>query len=40
VLLGLVSIKAARELYGVAVLADGTIDEAETAQLRTKVAAE
>ena len=40
VLLGLVSIKAARELYGVAVLTDGTIDEAETAQLRTKVAAE
>ena len=40
VALGLVSMKAARELYGVAVLADGVIDEAETARLRTKVAAE
>ena len=39
-MLGLVSVKAARELYGVAVLADGSVDEAETAQLRTKVAAE
>jgi N-methylhydantoinase B len=40
VMLGLVSVKAARDLYGVEVLADGTIDEAATAQLRTKVAAE
>ena len=40
VTLGLVSIKAARELYGVAVSADGVLDEAETARLRTKVAAE
>jgi N-methylhydantoinase B len=40
VMLGLVSIKAARELYGVAVSADGVLDEAETARLRTKVAAE
>jgi N-methylhydantoinase B len=40
VMLGLVSVKAARELYGVAVTAEGTVDEAETARLRTKVAAE
>jgi N-methylhydantoinase B len=40
VMLGLVSVKAARELYGVAVTADGVLDEAETARLRTKVAAE
>ena len=32
--------KAARELYGVALTADGAVDEAETARLRTKVAAE
>ena len=40
VMLGLVSVEAARELYGVAVSADGAIDEAETATLRAKVAAE
>jgi N-methylhydantoinase B len=40
VVLGLVSKKAARELYGVALMADGKVDEAETAQLRMKVAAE
>jgi len=38
--LGLVSVKAARELYGVAVSADGAVDVVETARLRTKVAAE
>jgi hypothetical protein len=40
VLLGLVSVKAARELYGVAVSQDGVVDEAETARLRARVAAE
>ena len=40
VALGLVSKKAARELYGVALAADGAVDEAETARLRMKVAAE
>ena len=40
VALGLVSRDAARELYGVALTADGAIDEAETVRLRTKVAAE
>jgi N-methylhydantoinase B len=40
VMLGLVSISAARQLYGVAVSADGAVDEAETARLRTKLAAE
>ncbi|HZQ01609.1 MAG TPA: hydantoinase B/oxoprolinase family protein [Reyranella sp.] len=40
VMLGLVSVKAARELYGVALTADGSVDEAETARLRAKVAAE
>ena len=40
VALGLVSEKAARELYGVALTKDGAVDEAETARLRTKVAAE
>ena len=37
---GLVSVESAREHYGVAVGADGVLDEAETARLRTKVAAE
>ncbi|WP_428670242.1 hydantoinase B/oxoprolinase family protein [Reyranella sp.] len=37
---GLVSVEAAREHYGVAVDADGVLDAAETARLRTKVAAE
>jgi N-methylhydantoinase B len=40
VMLGLVSIEAARELYGVAVSPDGVIDQAATARLRTKIAAE
>ena len=40
VALGLVSCDAARELYGVALTADGAVDEAGTARLRTKVAAE
>jgi N-methylhydantoinase B len=40
VALGLVSKKAARELYGVALTADGAVDEAETVRLRMKVAAE
>jgi N-methylhydantoinase B len=40
VMLGLVSVKAARELYGVALSQDGVIDEAETARLRTRIAAE
>jgi N-methylhydantoinase B len=40
VVLGLVSREAARELYGVALTSDGKIDEAETARLRMKVAAE
>jgi N-methylhydantoinase B len=40
VALGLVSREAARELYGVALTSDGKIDEAETARLRMKVAAE
>ncbi|MBN9087857.1 MAG: hydantoinase B/oxoprolinase family protein [Reyranella sp.] len=40
VMLGLVSVTAARDLYGVAVSQDGVIDHAETARLRTKVAAE
>src|SRR3954469_6253721 len=40
VALGLVSVKAARDLYGVALSPDGALDEAETARLRTKVAAE
>ena len=34
------SAKAAREIYGVALKADGSVDETETARLRTKVAAE
>ncbi|CAN5172862.1 hydantoinase B/oxoprolinase family protein [soil metagenome] len=37
---GLVSVESAREHYGVAVDADGVLDDAETARLRTKVAAE
>jgi N-methylhydantoinase B/oxoprolinase/acetone carboxylase alpha subunit len=37
---GLVSVEAAREHYGVTVSADGLLDEAETARLRTKVTAE
>ena len=37
---GLVWVESAREHYGVAVGADGVLDEAETARLRTKVAAE
>ena len=37
---GLVSVQSARDHYGVALKADGTVDEAETARLRTKVAAE
>ncbi len=37
---GLVSKQSARDHYGVALKADGTVDEAETATLRTKVAAE
>jgi N-methylhydantoinase B len=37
---GLVSKQSARDLYGVALNADGTVDEAETMKLRTKVAAE
>jgi N-methylhydantoinase B len=37
---GLVSREKARDLYGVALKADGAVDEAETARLRTKVAAE
>jgi N-methylhydantoinase B/oxoprolinase/acetone carboxylase alpha subunit len=37
---GLVSVESAREHYGVAVNADGVLDEEETARLRTKVAAE
>jgi N-methylhydantoinase B len=40
VALGLVSKDKARDLYGVALKADGSVDEAETARLRTKVAAE
>ena len=40
VMLGLVSVKAARELYGVALTAEGAVDEAVTARLRTKIAAE
>jgi len=40
VALGLVSKDKARTLYGVALKADGSVDEAETARLRTKVAAE
>ena len=40
VALGLVSARAAREIYGVALTKDGTVDEVETARLRTKVAAE
>jgi N-methylhydantoinase B len=40
VALGLVSAKAARERYGVALTAAGEVDEAETARLRMKVAAE
>jgi N-methylhydantoinase B len=36
----LVSVEAAREYYGVAVSADGVLDEAETARLRVKAAAE
>ncbi|UYN94702.1 MAG: hydantoinase B/oxoprolinase family protein [Enhydrobacter sp.] len=38
--LGLVSREAARDLYGVALTDDGTVDEAETAKLRVAVAAE
>jgi N-methylhydantoinase B len=37
---GLVSKQSARDHYGVALKADGSVDEAETAELRTKVAAE
>ena len=37
---GLVSAEKARELYGVALTADFKVDEAETAKLRTQVAAE
>jgi N-methylhydantoinase B len=37
---GLVSLKAARDHYGVSIKADGSVDEAETSKLRTKVAAE
>lgn len=40
VMLGMVSVAAARDLYGVALDAAGTVDEAETMRLRTKVAAE
>ena len=40
VALGLVSVDAARNLYGVALTADFVVDEAETAKLRLKVAAE
>lgn len=40
VMLGLVSPKSAREIYGVALTADFKVDAAETARLRTKVAAE
>jgi hypothetical protein len=35
-----VSLKSARDHYGVAIRADGSVDEAETMKLRTKVAAE
>ncbi|MFI5002699.1 MAG: hydantoinase B/oxoprolinase family protein [Reyranellales bacterium] len=37
---GLVSVEAARDHYGVALEADGKVDEAATARLRTAVAAE
>ena len=37
---GLVSVEKARELYGVALTADFKVDEAETAKLRMRVAAE
>jgi hypothetical protein len=37
---GVISVSAAREFYGVAVSPDGVIDEAETARLRTRLAAE
>jgi N-methylhydantoinase B/oxoprolinase/acetone carboxylase alpha subunit len=37
---GLVSVAKAREFYGVALTADFKVDKAETAKLRTKVAAE
>lgn len=37
---GLVSVEKAREPYGMAVAADFSVDEAETAKLRTAVAAE
>ena len=37
---GLVSKQSARDHYGVALKADGSVDAAETAKLRTKVAAE
>jgi len=37
---GLVSKESARDHYGVALAEDGSVDEAETAKLRTKVAAE
>ncbi len=40
VMLGLVSAAAARDVYGVALRPDGAVDAAETALLRTKVAAE
>jgi N-methylhydantoinase B len=40
VALGLVSAEKAHELYGVALTADFKVDEAETAKLRTAVAAE
>lgn len=40
VALGLVSVDAARNLYGVALTADLAVDEDETAKLRMKVAAE
>jgi N-methylhydantoinase B len=37
---GLVSQESARDHYGVALKADGSVDAAETARLRTRVAAE
>jgi N-methylhydantoinase B len=40
VMLGLVSRDAAEKIYGVALTADFKVDAAETARLRTKVAAE
>jgi hypothetical protein len=37
---GLVSKQSAHDRYGVALKADGSVDDAETMKLRTKVAAE